>query len=332
MVKNEPDNTLLAVDRLTVSYAADEETVVHAVREISLTIHAGEIVVLLGESGSGKSSLARALVGLEPAEATVSGEIRYGSHVISDFDDEYQEELFKRLRGKIVASVFQETGSALHPLMKIGRQMADVMRCHFPHWTKSDIEDKTRRLLTLLHLPEDADGAYPHELSGGQKQRAMLAIALSAKPCILIADEITSALDKKTKNVLLDLINGLALLERMGILYITHEPTDAETLCAKTILVMYAGECVEVGTREDVLSGALHPYTLRLFASDPARAERQTTITAGERVTSPLAGACPYFSACPRRTGYCRLEKPFLQKVRGDHYVRCHYVQTEADE
>ncbi len=331
MGQQDKKSALLQVDRLSVSYPVGTRSV-SAVREISLAIHAGEIVVLLGESGSGKSSLARALVGLSPKEATVSGDIRYGNHLISDFDTGYQEKLFGRLRGRIVASVFQDAGSALHPLLTIGKQMADVMCHHFPTLTRSEVRVKSRHILKLLHLPPEAKDAYPHELSGGQKQRAMLAIALSARPCILIADEMTSALDRKTKNVLLDLVNGLSLIERMGILYITHDPQEAETLCTGRIIVMYAGECMESGSREHVLDGALHPYTKRLLASDPAKAERQTVITAGERVTSPMEGACPYYSACPRRTSYCRLEKPFLQKVKDDHYVRCHYVPTEGDQ
>lgn len=331
MGQSDRKSALMQVDRLSVSYSVGTRSV-SAVRDISLAIRAGEIVVLLGESGSGKSSLARALVGLSPKEATVSGDIRYGNHLISDFDTDYQEKLFGRLRGRIVASVFQDAGAALHPLLTIGKQMADVMSEHFPTLTRSEVRVKSRHILKLLHLPPEAKDAYPHELSGGQKQRAMLATALAAKPCLLIADEMTSALDRKTKNVLLDLVNGLSLIERMGILYITHDPEEAEVLCAGRIIVMYAGECMESGTREEVLYGALHPYTKRLLASDPAKAERQTTITAGERVTSPMEGACPYYSACPRRTSYCRMEKPFLQKVKDDHYVRCHYVPTEDDQ
>jgi oligopeptide/dipeptide ABC transporter ATP-binding protein len=323
-------NALLQVDRLNVSYSVGTRSVT-AVRDISLAVRAGEIVALLGESGSGKSSLARAIVGLSPKEATVSGDIRYGNHLISDFDTDYQEKLFGRLRGRIVASVFQDAAAALHPLMTVGKQMADVMTEHFPSLTNSEVRVKSRHILKLLHLPPEAKDAYPHELSGGQKQRAMLAIALAARPRLLVADEMTSALDQKTKNVLLDLVNGLALLERMGILYITHDPKEAETLCAGRVIVMYAGECMEAGSREHVLDGALHPYTKRLLDSDPAKAERQTVITAGERVTSPMEGACPYYSACPRRTSYCRMEKPFLQKVKEDHYVRCRYVPMEDD-
>ena len=323
-------NALLQVDRLNVSYSVGTRSVT-VVRDISLAVRAGEIVALLGESGSGKSSLARAIVGLSPKEATVSGDIRYGNHLISDFDTDYQEKLFGRLRGRIVASVFQDAAAALHPLMTVGKQMADVMTEHFPSLTNSEVRVKSRHILKLLHLPPEAKDAYPHELSGGQKQRAMLAIALAARPRLLVADEMTSALDQKTKNVLLDLVNGLALLERMGILYITHDPKEAETLCAGRVIVMYAGECMEAGSREHVLEGTLHPYTKRLLDSDPAKAERQTVITAGERVTSPMEGACPYYSACPRRTSYCRMEKPFLQKVKEDHYVRCHYVPMEDD-
>ena len=330
MLEHDDRDALLSVQRLSVSYNNEGNTV-FAVRGISLAIHAGEIVVLLGESGSGKSSLARALIGLSPEETTVSGTIRYGSYLISEFDGERQQRIFAQLRGKTIASVFQETGSALHPLLTIGRQMADVMSRHYPSLTKSEIRVKSRHILALLHLPKEAAEAYPHELSGGQKQRAMLAIALAARPSLLIADEATSALDKKTKNILLDLINGLALMQKMGILYITHDPQDAERLCAKRIFVMFAGECMEVADSADILEGALHPYTTRLLASDPAKAERQTIITAGERVTSPMEGACPYYSACPRRTSYCRTEKPFLQRVKDNHYVRCHYVQTEDE-
>lgn len=324
-------DALLTVKRLNVSYEAGDKNLT-ALSDVSLTVHEGEIVAILGESGSGKSTLAHALVGLLSHGAVMHGDIAYGSHTITDFDEEERERLFAALRGKVVASVFQETSGALHPLMKLSRQMRDVMRTHYPSLTVREIEERTRHILELLCLPARAADAYPHELSGGQRQRGSIALALAARPSILIADEITGALDDKSRLAVLDIINTLALIEKMGVIYITHEVDTLQTLCAKQILVMYAGEWVEVGSA-DILSGdALHPYTVRLLACDPAQSPPQTIITAGERVTSPLIGACPYYSACPRRTGFCRVEKPILAKVGKDHYVRCHYVEAEEEE
>lgn len=324
-------DALLTVRRLNVSYETGKKGVL-ALSDVSLTVHVGEIVVILGESGSGKSTLARALVGLVPEDGVMHGDIAYGSHTITDFDEEERERIFARLRGKVVASVFQETSGALHPLMKLSRQMKDVMRTHYPERTAREIKEKTSRILTLLGLPERVADAYPHELSGGQRQRASLALALAAHPSLLIADEITGALDEKTRCAVIDIINALALIEKMGVVYITHEIDDVSMLCAKQVLVMYAGEWVEVGRTDIANGGALHPYTRRLLACDPASSAPQTVITAGERVTSPLDGACPYYSACPRRTGFCRIERPILTKVGKDHYVRCHYVDAEAEE
>lgn len=322
---------LLTVKRLNVVYETERKSVL-ALSDVSLTLHTGEIVAILGESGSGKSTLARALVGLTEEGASLHGDIAYGSHTITDFDDDDRERIFARLRGRVVASVFQETSGALHPLIKLSRQMEDVLRQHFPHMIASEKKERMRRILELLALPERAMSAYPHELSGGQKQRASLALALAARPSLLIADEITSALDEKARHAVLDIINALAVFEKMGIVYITHEVDDIRTLCAKQVMVMFAGEWVEVGSSDLVSGGAMHPYTRRLLACDPARSTPQTIITAGERVTSPLEGACPYYSACPRRTGFCRIEKPILAKVGEGHYVRCHYVEAESDE
>lgn len=324
-------DALLTVRRLNVSYETERKSVL-ALSDVSLTLHTGEIVAILGESGSGKSTLARALVGLVEKGASLHGDIAYGSHTITDFVDKERERLFARLRGKVVASVFQETSGALHPLLRLSHQMRDVMRTHEPQMTSREIKDKTQHIFALLNLPERAASAYPHELSGGQRQRASLALALAARPSILIADEICGALDDKTRRAVLDIINALALIEKMGIIYITHEVDDIRILCAKQVMVMYAGEWVEVGSADLVAGGAVHPYTRRLLACDPVKSAPQTIITAGERVTSPLEGACPYYSACPRRTGFCRIEKPILAKVGTEHYVRCHYVETEADE
>lgn len=323
-------DALLTVRRLNVSYETGEKSLL-ALSDVSLTVHVGEIVAILGESGSGKSTLARALVGLVPEGGVMHGDIAYGSHTITDFDEEERERIFARLRGKVVASVFQETSGALHPLLKLARQMRDVMHTHYPSMTEREIQDKTRHILMLLNLPERTAESYPHELSGGQRSRASLALALSAGPSLLVADEITSALDDKTRRMILDIINALALIEKMGVVYITHEVDDIRTLCARQVLVMYAGEWVEVADASLVSGGALHPYTRRLLACDPASSAPQTIITAGERVTSPLDGACPYYSACPRRTGICRIERPILTKVAQDHYVRCHYVEAEED-
>ncbi len=319
-MKTNRERRMLEAENLSVTYQT-EGGAVCAVRGADLTLEEGKIVVLVGESGSGKSSLAQALVGMCPSAAKVAGAIRYAGQEITG--EAAKETLFAKLRGKVVGSVFQETSGALHPLLRVGRQLDHVIRQHFPQLTKEETAEKRNTLLQSMELPQGAADAYPHELSGGQRQRVLIALAIAGDPYVLIADEPTAALDSRSKASVLELLQATVRARQMSMLYITHDLSDALALFADQVIVMYRGTWMEVGDTDAILHEARHPYTRRLIASAPERNEPGQPIAAAETGLAPREGACPYYAQCAERGKFCYDNEPMLTSF-GTHKVRCH--------
>ena len=253
---------LLEVRDLTITPAGAEAPVLH---DVSLSLAPGERVGLIGESGSGKSLTAQSVMGLLPEELHASGQVHLQGH--SGNLLEANEKTLAGLRSDIVSMVFQEPMSALNPLMRIGDQIAEVLRIH-GKVPRAQIPTRVRELLHDVHMPDpdSARFAYPHQMSGGQRQRVMLAIALANSPRLLICDEPTTALDVTVQKHMLGLIAERVAAVEAGLLFITHDLAVVAGVCDR-VIVMYRGRIVESGSVDEIFTAPKHEYTRGLLAS-----------------------------------------------------------------
>ncbi|MBI9115197.1 ABC transporter ATP-binding protein [Sanguibacter suaedae] len=257
---------------------------VHAVKGITFDVHPGEVVALVGESGSGKSVTSMTALGLLPANARVSGDIRVGGTSLGGLDDRG----LRRVRGRDVAMVFQEPMTALNPVLTIGLQLTEALELHGIAYG-TDASARAVELLRMVGIPEPERRArqYPHELSGGQRQRVVIAMAISCEPRVIIADEPTTALDVTVQAEILDLLRSLKDTLRTGILLITHNMGVVADM-ADRVAVMLRGDLVETGTVEEVLVRPVHEYTRRLLGSVPHLGAREDAQVAA---VDPAEGA-----------------------------------------
>jgi ABC-type dipeptide/oligopeptide/nickel transport system ATPase component len=235
---------------------------VRLVNEVSLRINAGESVGLVGESGSGKTMLSLALMGLLPPGARVSGEATLAAESSAKKLTALSEQEWREVRGGQIAMIFQEPMTSLNPVMRIGAQVEEAIRAHHPRLSSSEAKRKAFESLRLAAIPEPEVRAeqFPHQLSGGLRQRAMIAMALSASPRLLIADEPTTALDVTVQKQILDLLDRLRRELKLGLLFITHD-LGVVAQVAERLAVMYAGRIIEEGPAREVLTRPQHPYT-----------------------------------------------------------------------
>lgn len=264
--------SLLEVNDLTVEFGRRR---IPAVKDLSFTVAKGERLGVIGESGSGKSVTALAMMGLLPENAHVSGSVRLAGHDVLAADD---REL-SRLRGDVVSMVFQEPMTALDPTMTCGRQVAEVLRLHQPD-RKGQARDAVLEMLDRVGLPDPARvaDAYPHELSGGQRQRVLIAMSLVNSPDLVICDEPTTALDVTVQARVLRVLEAELTREHAACLFISHDLAVVSQVCQR-VLVMYRGEMVESGTVAQVLGDPQHGYTKGLVAT-----ARLDLVEPGERL------------------------------------------------
>jgi peptide/nickel transport system ATP-binding protein len=294
-----------------------------ALRGVSFAMERGDTLGLIGESGSGKSITALALMGLLPEGAAVHGSVRLDGRELTTLD----EASMCALRGDRIAMVFQEPMTALNPLHTIGAQVAEPLRLH--HGVNaSDAREQALRLLQRVHLPDAARrlDAYPHQLSGGQRQRVVIAIALACGPDLLIADEPTTALDATLQREVLALIAELVEVEGMGLLLISHDlAVMAENV--RRMLVMYGGTVVESGPTDEVFARLSHPYTRGLFAARPqmgeTRGRRLPTIRGRVPELVDMPRGCPFADRCDYVIEACNRALPAPVVIGPRHEARC---------
>ena len=319
-----PPPAALEVRELSVRYRP-RGRVVHAVDSLSYTVPAGRTVAIIGESGSGKTASSRAIMGLLPRSAQVSGSaVLNGTELIGLGPRE-----LRRHRGHDVAMIFQDPARSLNPTMRVGPQIAEAVRAHQPIG-RAAARERVIELLRLVRLaaPEQRYSEYPHQFSGGMRQRVMIAMALSCSPRLLIADEATTALDVTTQAQIMRLLAGLQAQLGMAILMISHDLGLAASF-ADDVVVMYAGRAVERAPARKLFGNVRMPYTSALLGAVPRldRAAHTPLPVVGGRppdLSAPTAG-CPFAARCPRADERCERERPELTEDEPGHAYACWY-------
>ena len=320
---------LLELKNVNVRYIMKDKKV-HACQHVSLEIEEQDSIGIVGEYGSGKSTLASAVLRLLPHRITqVDGEILYnGKDLLKLTKDEMDA-----LRWTDLSIVFQKSMSALSPVHKVGAQMEDVYRVHFPNADKNEIKQRVYDLFKVVNLSDRVYELYPHELSGGMMQRVSIALSLLHNPRLLVLDEATTALDVVTQSQILREIMSLEQNLNVTRIMITHDVSVVASTCKK-IAVMYAGRLMESGETKDVLVNPQHPYTQGLLKSFPsfkgAKNDLRGIPGSLPDLSQDIPG-CVFAPRCPFATEKCRTVEPELKTIneKGNWKVACHKVGGE---
>jgi len=317
---------LALVHDLSVTYAPDSDQPVRALDHASLEIRPGELLGILGESGSGKSTLAAALLKLLPSDARYdSGTIHFrGRDLLA-----LPESALRRIRGAEIALIPQDPALALNPVIRVGDQIAEVLRAHV-RMTRRDRRARVEELLAEVGFghPRTIYPAYPHQLSGGQRQRVVIAQAVACRPHLVIADEATSKLDASLQAEIIALMRQISQRHGMAFVVISHDPTVLAGFVDR-LAVMYAGRIVEEGRTEDIFRRPLHPYTqalVRLSARYLSNAGTRTRFPAidGEPPTLTTVGiGCPFAPRCPEKMQECTDQELEETTPRHSQRVSC---------
>jgi oligopeptide/dipeptide ABC transporter ATP-binding protein len=316
---------LLEIDNLQTQFFTDAGTV-RAVDGVSLKIHKGETLGVVGESGCGKSVTALSVLRLipDPPGKIVGGAIRLDGRNLLDLP----EGEMRKVRGGSISMIFQEPMTSLNPVFTVGDQIAEGVRLH-QKLSKRESWNKAIEMLRLVRMadPQRRVKEYPHQLSGGMRQRVMIAMALSCNPNLLIADEPTTALDVTIQAQILELLNQLKTKLGMAVMLITHDLGVVADTAAR-VAVMYAGRVVEEAPVMELFTNPLHPYTQGLLASIPRieKSERRPRLQAIPGMVPDmleLPRGCKFQERCTKIFEPCRSEEPPLKAVKPDHYVRC---------
>ncbi|MCI5686932.1 MAG: ABC transporter ATP-binding protein [Emergencia sp.] len=322
-------DNILEIKDLVVRYET-EDGVVKAVNAVNLALQQGAAVGLVGETGAGKTTLAKSILRLIqwPPGRIVSGEIIYRGQDLTQITE---EEMCK-IRGNEISMIFQDPMTALNPVMTVGKQISEVIAAH-ENVSNDVAEEKMREMLAMVGIDPDRAGEYPHQFSGGMKQRVVIAIALACNPNLLVADEPTTALDVTIQAQVLDLIKNLR--ERLGtsMLLITHDLGVVAQNC-EYVAIMYAGEIVEQGSLRDVFKHGVHPYTEGLFDSIPKLhedVERLQPIDGLMPDPANLPQGCKFHPRCRYAKDVCGTKAPETVILGEGHTVCCHRFGAEKD-
>jgi oligopeptide/dipeptide ABC transporter ATP-binding protein len=317
---------LLDVQNLSINYVNDGN-VAKAVHNVSFQLHEGELLGLVGESGCGKTTLVMALMRLLPA----AGEISNGRIVFRNQDlATLGEEQMNDVRWSGISIIFQGAMNALNPVRTVGDQIAEAIRQHMPLTPPAVIEDRVVQLLDLVGITAEHKNHFPHQYSGGMRQRAMIAMALSCNPQIVIADEPTTALDVMIQAQILELLDDLRKKLGLAVIFVTHDLGVVAEMC-DSVLVMYGGVTAEYASVDTIYNAARHPYTQELLKAFPDLSQpdkRLTSIPGYPPKLDALPAGCRFAPRCPAAFERCAVEMPALHLLDGgDHIVSCHLVE-----
>ncbi len=311
---------LLEVKNLSMHYDTLEGNV-EAVKNVSFNVNSGESFGLVGESGCGKTSVAMTLLQLQPENSVITeGSIKLdGKEIVG-----LSENDLRKVRWDSISIVFQGAMNAWNPVIKIGEQIREAMREHYPQNSKQENINKINELFTMVGLDESTSERFPHELSGGMKQRAVIALALSCDPKIIIADEPTTALDVVIQDQILNEIKKVQDLLGLSLIYISHDIAVIAEMTDK-IAVMYAGSIVEMGPTKNVFTSPKHSYTRALLDSTPSiKGEKKKLRSLDGEPPSLIdkIDGCSFAPRCPDREISCNpTEHMSLIEIEPDHYV-----------
>lgn len=322
------DEPMVRLRDLSVTFGGGRKPV-HAVSGVSLEVKRGEVVALIGESGSGKSVTMRTLLRLHPERRTrMGGTVQVaGRDVLAMTQRELSD-----FRGKVASMIFQEPLLALDPVYSVGAQIVESIRRH-ESVTQAEAHQRALALFERVRIPspERRLQAYPHEMSGGMRQRAMIALALACKPQLLLADEPTTALDATVQIQILLLLRELQRDLGLSVIFVTHD-IGAAVEVADRIAVMYAGRIVEEGSARELIRSPRHPYTIALLKSRAhgalARGTRLETIGGAPPDLSALPSGCAFAERCALAGDTCRAAQPPVVELAPDHRARC--IHTDA--
>lgn len=315
------------------TYYYSKSRVVPAVDGISFSLKQGESIGIVGESGCGKSTVARTVINLLDHSYTrvEGGEVLFHGRDILRINTKEMNQI----RGKKISMIFQNPLSTLNPVFTVGNQIGEVLALHNRKLNKKAIQEKSIELLKMVGIPspETRVHDYPHQLSGGMQQRVIIAIALACSPEIVIADEPTTALDVTIQAQILDLMKGLQEELKMGLILITHNMGVVVRMCEK-ILVMYGGVVVESGRTKDIFAAPSHPYTQGLLAAIPSVHEDKEELYSipgfVPRFEHPVT-QCRFSNRCSHASERCFREEPPLIEVEEEHFSRCWLLEEERE-
>ena len=313
---------LLQIKDLSIVYAT-EDGVVQALTNANLTLRQGETLGLVGETGAGKTTLARGIMRLipDPPGKIVSGEILFEEKDLLRLSIKEM----RKYRGSQISMIFQDPMTSLNPVMTVGDQIREVIVTHHPEMSRQDARKHAEDMLEMVGITATRYNDYPHQFSGGMKQRVVIAIALAGEPRLLIADEPTTALDVTIQAQVLEMIHALMRKSNTAMLLITHDLGVVAQNC-DSVAIIYAGEIVEYGTLRQVYKNVLHPYTEGLFGSVPSlesNARRLAAIDGMMPDPTDLPKGCKFVDRCKYATDRCRGEVPRLMEMADGHKVRC---------
>jgi peptide/nickel transport system ATP-binding protein len=318
---------LLRVRELSIEFVAKDRPPARVVRDVDLDLVAGSSLGLVGESGCGKTTLAKAVMGILPSTARIaSGVVSYDGQAITGAQSQ-----LGRLRWRRISMVFQNAMSTLNPVIKVGSQVAEAVRFH-QGVSASVAKARAKELFDWVGIPANRLSAYPHELSGGMKQRVVIALALSCDPDLVIADEPTTALDVVVQEQIIAVLERIRRERQLTLIVVSHDLGVVQRLC-DTLAVMYAGRIVEMGPMAQIARQPWHPYTAALLNAHPnltGPLRRIDPLPGGPPGSGELPSGCAFHPRCPRATEICALSRPPL--VAGDdgaaRFTECHHPAT----
>lgn len=312
---------LINIKDLVVEYTTDGN-IVHAVNGVSFSLNKGETLGLVGETGAGKTTIAKAILRILPDPPA---KVRSGNILLEGEDLlGLSEKAMQSIRGNRISMIFQDPMTALNPVYTVGEQIAEAIGLH-EKLRKDEAHKRAVKMLEMVGIPGERFAEYPHQFSGGMKQRVVIAMALACNPELLLADEPTTALDVTIQAQVLDMMDNLKKDFNTSMLLITHDLGIVAEMCDK-VAVVYAGEIVEIGTAEELFDHTSHPYTEGLFGSLPSVSstkKRLTPIPGMMPDPMNLPKGCAFSPRCPYATDECKGAKVDLAHLGGTHYSRC---------